>query len=134
MGTIAFACQPGCTNCCEVEGNIYITEEDLVRIAEFLGMTPAAFEAQYVYRTRNLLRFRKPKQGCPFLDRGCRIHPVKPVQCRLYPFWPEIVERQASWRREMKTCPGIGKGELIQIAAAVEIAQEMKRAYPSTYR
>lgn len=134
MGTIAFACQPGCTKCCEVEGNIYLTEEDLQRIAQHLGMTPSDFEAKYVYRTTHLLRFRKPKQGCPFLDGGCKIHAVKPVQCRLYPFWPEIVERPAAWRREMKTCPGIGKGELIQISAAVEIAQEMKRAYPSTYQ
>jgi hypothetical protein len=55
------------------------------------------------------------------------------VQCRLYPFWPELVESRAAWKEEAKLCPGIGKGDLIQIGAALETADEMKRAYPSMY-
>jgi len=30
-------------------------------------------------------------------------------------------------------CPGIGKGALIQITTAVEVANEMRTAYPDTY-
>lgn len=135
VATLRFACQPGCTRCCEVKGYVYLTEDDIVRAAEFLNMTPGAFEAKYVIRYRHLLRFRKPRGAqCHFLrDGGCGIHPVKPVQCRLYPFWPELVENHPAWIREKRECPGIGKGDLVQIGTACEIASEMKRAYPSMY-
>jgi hypothetical protein len=99
-------------------------------------MTPAAFESRYVYRTPNEMRFRKPrKKQCPFLeDRGCSIHAANPTQCRTFPFWPEIVERKATWNRTGRYCPGIGKGPLIQIGSAMEIAEEQRRAYPEMYQ
>lgn len=129
---IRFTCQKGCTKCCEVSGYVYLTEEDLVRAARFENLEPAEFERRYVIRFKHRLRLRKPKRSqCHFLTgEGCRIHPVKPVQCRLYPFWPELVEDRGKWTREGKSCPGIGKGPLIQIGTACEIASEMKRAYP----
>lgn len=131
-----FACQTGCTNCCEGKGFVYLTEEDLQRAAEFLGMTPAAFEKRYVYRTRNLRRLRTPRDTtCVFLrEGGCSIHPAKPTQCRLFPFWPEVVRDGSSWYRAARKCPGIGQGELVEIAAARDLALEMRAAYPTLYR
>ncbi len=136
MDVLRFACQPGCTACCEQEGFVYLSEEDLLRIAAHLGLAAEAFEARYVYRTRRRMRLRKPPHSqCPFLERGgCRIHPVKPVQCRLFPFWPDLVEDRAAWRATAEHCPGIGKGPLIQIGTALEIAHEMRTAYPALYR
>ncbi len=132
---VRFTCQPGCTKCCQVRGFVYLTEDDLRRAASHLGISPEAFEAKYVIRYPTLLRLRKPLTSqCHFLtDAGCSIHPAKPTQCRLYPFWPELVEIREAWQQEAKSCPGIGKGELIQIGTAMEIAAEMKRAYPSMY-
>lgn len=114
---------------------MYITENDLLRIATHLGLTAQEFETRYVIRYRHMLRLRKPKNSqCHFLmGQGCSVHVVKPVQCRTYPFWPELVEDRAAWRDEGKRCPGIGKGELIQIGSACEIAAEMKRTYPTLY-
>jgi len=132
---VRFACQAGCTRCCDTQGFVYITENDLRRIASYLGMSDAGFERQYVIRYRNLLRLRKPlKSQCHFLtSAGCSVHAVKPVQCRTYPFWPELVEDRAAWKDEASRCPGIHKGALIQIGTACEIAAEMKAAYPSLY-
>lgn len=131
-----FACQPGCTNCCRGQGFVYLTEEDLVRAAEFLGMSPAAFEKRYVYRTRNLRRLRTPREGrCHFLQEGgCTIHPAKPAQCRLFPFWPEVIRSQRSWYKAAANCPGIGKGELVEIESVRAQAEEMRAAYPTLYR
>jgi len=94
-----FACQPGCTACCEQKGFVYLTGGDLARAAHFLGMTPAAFERKYVYRTKNRMRLRVPRESqCNFLrDGGCSIHPAKPTQCRIFPFWPELVESRCEW-------------------------------------
>lgn len=97
-------------------------------------MTSAAFEAAYVIRFRKLLRLRKTPRSvnsCHFLkDGGCSIHPVKPTQCRTYPFWPSIVASRAMWKIEATFCPGIGKGELVQIGEARHRAGELPIAYP----
>jgi Fe-S-cluster containining protein len=135
-GFLRFECQRGCTACCDTSGFVFLTEEDLLRAAAFLAITAAEFEKRYVYRTRHVIRLRKPaEKQCPFLEPGvgCTIHPAKPTQCRLFPFWPELVENRRNWRRAGQRCPGIGKGELIQIGTAVETASEMKQAYPSQY-
>lgn len=136
MMTLQFSCQPGCSACCDVDGFVYLSEADLRKAARYKKMSAKKFEAQYVYRTRHQMRLRKPADGrqCHFLvDGKCSIHPAKPTQCRLFPFWPEYVESRAQWRALGKRCPGIGKGELIQIGEALEIASEMKTAYPRMY-
>ena len=99
-------------------------------------MAAAEFERRYVYRTRHLLRLRTPRHAqCHFLrEGGCSIHPVKPTQCRIFPFWPELVDDKKEWRRTAAWCPGIGQGELVQIETARRLAGEMRSAYPSTYR
>ncbi len=136
MPELRFTCQPGCTNCCRQPGYVYLTESDLVRAAVRLGMTEGAFEERYVYRTRRQLRLRKPRgpAECPFLEeRGCRLHPDKPTQCRVYPYWPELVEQRYYWRAAAAQCPGIGTGPLIQIGTALEASREMRTAYPAMY-
>ena len=135
MDGLRFACVAGCTDCCNVEGFVYLTEADLKRMARFVGMTVADFEAAYVYRTRHRIRLRKPKGSqCNFLrENGCAIHSAKPTQCRLFPFWPELVENRRSWIRAARRCPGIGTGPLYQIGTIMEIAREMKVAYPGMY-
>lgn len=132
---IRFVCQPGCTRCCDVSGYVYLTEDDVKNAAAYLKMTAAAFEAKYIYRTRHMRRLRKPRRAqCHFLGQGgCGIHPVKPVQCRLFPFWPELIESRQEWRATGRWCPGVGQGELIQITQALEVAHEMKVAYPDHY-
>ena len=133
---LRFECQPGCTNCCNMEGYVYLGTGDLEKAAKFTGMSAKAFERKYVYRTRHQMRFRKPpKKQCPFLEEhGCSIHPAKPTQCRTFPFWPETVEQRAMWKHTARYCPGIGKGPLIQIGTAMEIAEQQRRAYPEMYK
>jgi len=135
MTALRFECQRGCTNCCRQKGFVYITESDLVRIAAFLKLSAAEFERRFVYRTRHLLRLRMPKHSqCHFLSEdGCSIHPVKPVQCRIFPFWPELMDDKRKWKKTARYCPGIGKGELVQIEKARRQADEMRVAYSGMY-
>jgi Fe-S-cluster containining protein len=136
MDAIRFTCQKGCTKCCEVKGYVYLTENDVSAAAKHLGLPQADFESQFIYRTKHMRRIRKPRgtKQCPFLEAGgCSIHPVKPVQCRLFPYWPELVEDRKAWARTGKWCPGIGVGKLVQIGTAVEKANEMRVAYPEVY-
>jgi len=112
-----------------------LTEADLARAAEFVEMTPAAFERKYVYRTRRRMRLRVPALAhCHFLTgEGCSIHPARPTQCRIFPFWPELVESRREWRKTARYCPGMGQGPLAPIEYAREQAREMREAHPSQY-
>jgi Fe-S-cluster containining protein len=132
---LRFECQTGCTACCEQRGFVYVNDDDIARAAAFLGVTAAAFERTYVFRTRNRARLRVPRDAnCHFLTaEGCSIHPAKPAQCRIFPFWPELVESRREWKKTARYCPGIGKGPLIQIELARGQAQEMRTAHPALY-
>jgi Fe-S-cluster containining protein len=132
---LRFECQPGCTECCRQKGFVYLTESDVLRIAAFLGMTAEAFERKFVFRTRNRARLRVPRDAsCHFLlEGGCSIHAVKPTQCRIFPFWPELLDSKREWRKTARYCPGLDKGPLIQIESARAQAREMREAYPGLY-
>ncbi len=129
-GRLRFTCQPGCTNCCDQRGYVYLTEGDLLRAAAFLSLTPAEFEARYVYRTRHLLRLRKPPRSqCHFLQgRGCGIHPAKPTQCGTFPFWPSLIEDAAAWLETAAYCPGIGQGDFVPLAEVERSLAAMRAA------
>jgi uncharacterized protein len=130
-----FECQPRCTKCCEQQGFVYLTEGDIPRLAEFLKMTAAAFEQRYVYRTRNIRRLRVPRHAqCEFLkDGGCSVHQAKPFQCAAFPFWPDLVGNRKNWCKTGEWCPGIDKGELVQIQMARAVAADMRTAHPHLY-
>ena len=135
MSGMRFECQPGCKKCCEKQGFVYLTEDDIVRLAEFLGMELAEFESRHVYRTRKLRRLRVPRHAqCSFLDEeGCSVHAAKPVQCRTFPWWPELLSSPRKWHSTGAWCPGVGKGELVQIEDVQPIAEEMRAAHPHLY-
>lgn len=104
-------------------------------MADFLGLTAQQFERKYVYRTKNRMRLRVPRDAnCYFLlEGGCSIHPAKPTQCRIFPYWPELLESRREWRKTARYCPGIGKGPLVQISDARKQAREMREGYPAMY-
>jgi uncharacterized protein len=118
-----------------MKGFVYLSEDDLKRAAALTGMSRRAFELRYVYRTRHLLRLRKPRASqCHFLlSDGCAIHAAKPTQCRAFPFWPELVGSRKAWRETARYCPGMGQGALVNIESALRIASDMREAYPGMY-
>jgi Fe-S-cluster containining protein len=114
---LAFACTQ-CGNCCSgAPGYVWITVPELAQIAKHLGLTTRAFDARHVRRVgrrRSLLE--KAGGDCEFLVRDpngktrCSIHPVRPRQCRTWPFWKSNVERPEAWNATARDCPGIGQG------------------------
>jgi Fe-S-cluster containining protein len=129
-GKLRFTCLPGCTNCCDQRGFVYLTEGDLIRAAAFVGLPVLEFEARYVYRTRNYLRLRKPPRSqCHFLEgQGCAIHPAKPTQCRTFPFWPNLIENEREWKEAAVYCPGIGVGDFVPLEEVKRALEEMTEA------
>ncbi|MEI8190170.1 MAG: hypothetical protein WCI75_10690, partial [candidate division NC10 bacterium] len=50
-------------------------------------------------------------QRLPAGKTACTIHPVRPVQCRTWPFWKSNVASPESWSLAAADCPGIDRGD-----------------------
>ena len=115
-----------CGHCCTgAPGYVWVTEEDLERIAAFRG-EPAEVVARLYARPvgkRRSLR-EKANGDCVFYDRtaGCTVYPVRPPQCRSWPFWESNVATPEDWERTCADCPGAGQGDLI---SAEEITRNL---------
>lgn len=128
-----FECQAGCINCCARPGDVFLTEEDRGRIAARLGLTAAQFTERYCAPEDEVgLRLSIPNQAsCHFLEaNGCRIHEIKPLQCRTFPFWPETVATRRAWKGLSGYCPGVGVGQILPIEMVRAEAQRCADAFP----
>lgn len=82
----------GCGACCRIpDGIVRVSDAEIARIAEFLGMTEAAFiaeETEISPDRRGLVLKSRPDGACAYLtaDNRCRVHPVKPDKCRTFPY------------------------------------------------
>ncbi|MCK6545817.1 YkgJ family cysteine cluster protein [Myxococcota bacterium] len=114
-----FGCT-ACGNCCMEPGYVYMTGEEVERIATHLALSERAFKAkfrvQYERASKEWFIDALDGKGCPLLDadRKCSVHPVKPRQCSTFPFWDELLDDAARWEASKSFCPGLDapKGEL----------------------
>ena len=95
----------------------------------YLGLTWKWFRRHYLRRLEDGDLVAADNAGtCIFLDAGgqCGIYAVRPVQCRTYPFWPELVGSEAVWQREARRCEGINRGEVVCITRIHEALRVCK--------
>ena len=106
LNDIVHSCQR-CGACCRWEGNVCLTDEDITAIAAYLQMDEVTFINELCHLQRNrrgLSLIDAPDGACIMLqpDNTCRIQPVKPQQCRDFPYkW-----NFPGWEQR---CPGFGK-------------------------
>ena len=85
---VHYACQR-CTACCRWPGDVRIEEHEIATIARHLGISEDEFIARFTRLRTNrkgLSLIEKDNHECVMLDgHDCRIHPVKPTQCRGFP-------------------------------------------------
>ena len=98
-----------CGGCCTGgPGVVWITENDIYEMADFLKMDVQEFADKYVRRVdgRYSLKEKVDSYDCIFLkDKRCTIYRVRPTQCRTFPFWPENLQSRDAWERTI--CEGI---------------------------
>jgi uncharacterized protein len=106
-----FECQR-CGCCCTgAPGTIYVGPAEMPSVAAYLNLSAAQFIQTYLYPFKDAFSIREDDRGnCLFFEKGCRIYPVRPVQCRSFPFWFSNLRSEACWERVRRQCPGIGKG------------------------
>ena len=106
---LPFECKQ-CGACCYGEGGIRVQDHEVERISSFLGLSPHAFAASScVQKHGNIYIACKADGFCLFYDPEvqCRIHPVKPEPCALWPFYPALLRDKDNWEMAKGACPGI---------------------------
>ncbi|MGL4854765.1 MAG: YkgJ family cysteine cluster protein [Lentisphaeria bacterium] len=99
ISTDMYSCNR-CGTCCRWPGYVRMTETEVNSIANFLAIPEEEFIEKYTEVTadrKNLSIIEKENGHCWFLgENGCEINPVKPQQCRDFPFtW-----RFFGWRKK----------------------------------
>ena len=114
---------------------IYLTEKDIDRISRKTRMDPGEFVDTLYEENKGSIRVEdsgtkvildlpvmKTKEDgtCVFYEEGgCKIYPLRPVACRLFPF---LVTEDSTPHGDIllrigynPTCPGMGKGKDVEI-------------------
>ena len=111
-----------CGGCCTgFPGHVWVTQPEIDAIAVQIGMTSEEVERKFVIQVGDRKSIKDLPQAnfdCVFFDsetRGCHIYPVRPTQCRTFPFWDSTLESPRTWKANCKACPGSGVGRLYSL-------------------
>ena len=124
---LRFACTQ-CGHCCTgTPGFVWVYDQEIAALAAELGQPVEEVRGLYTRGeggTRRSLK-EKPNGDCVFYDRaaGCTVYPVRPRQCRTWPFWECNTNSPEDWARAAAECPGCNRGDLIP---AEEITRRVK--------
>jgi uncharacterized protein len=116
-----------CGNCCTgAPGVVWVTDEEIRAIAEYRNISTGEMRIHHTRLVGSRVTLREYANGdCIFLDAGtrkCTIYPVRPAQCRSWPFWNSNLESPEHWTRAQGVCPGMGQGPLVQLETIKERA------------
>ena len=117
---VRFSCTQ-CGKCCLTGGDyyVYLTAAESEAIRNRLQLSRSWFHRRYLGRLEageRVLASGKDAR-CIFLDDSgqCRVYSVRPLQCRTYPFWPELTGSARAWNSEAQRCEGINRGAVIPV-------------------
>lgn len=115
---LRFTCTQ-CGLCCTGEpGYVWVNEDEITEIAHYLGVAREVFLKTHTRKAHRGTTLREKDNGdCVLYDRqvGCTVYPVRPRQCRTWPFWESNLRTPRDWQRTESICPGSGEGELIPV-------------------
>ena len=114
-----FSCTQ-CGNCCTgAPGVVWVDDEDIRQIADYLGESVGEISLFHTRIVRGRISLTEFANGdCTFFDgktRQCRIYPVRPRQCQTWPFWKSNVESPGQWKETQRNCPGAGQGDFVSL-------------------
>jgi Fe-S-cluster containining protein len=113
---LAFECQQSGNCCSGAPGYVWVTKAEVRAIAKHLGRSDQWLGKEHLRRVGwRLSLTERPDGDCVFLERRngrtfCRIHQVKPNQCRQWPFWTSNLKSPEAWNAAAQACPGMNRG------------------------
>lgn len=126
---LQFTCTQ-CGHCCTGDpGFVWVDDDEIQKLAKFRGEPLREFGPLYTRSARGKVTLREKANGdCIFFDsvRGCTVYPVRPKQCRTWPFWESNLSSPEEWERIEGQCPGSGHGELIPVEEILRRVKAIK--------
>ncbi|MBI9086255.1 MAG: YkgJ family cysteine cluster protein [Desulfobacterales bacterium] len=121
---IRFQCQQ-CGACCTgAPGVVRVSPAEAEAMAAFLNMSVQHFMETAVREIKGGMSLGEKDDGrCIFYEEGCRVYPVRPAQCRTYPFWFSVLRSEDRWQQVVRQCPGIGRGRLFSREEILQIVR-----------
>jgi uncharacterized protein len=122
---IHFTCRQ-CGACCTgAPGVIRVSDMEIEAMAAFLNLPIDRFMATAVRPVDHgfSLCEHEADGSCVFYEDGCMVYPVRPRQCRTYPFWFSVLRSEDRWRQVARQCPGIGRGRRYSREEILQIVQ-----------
>lgn len=106
-----------CGHCCGGgPGTVRVSDAEIEALARHLGLSEEEFRGRYtrLFRRDLIILQEKPNHDCVFFagESGCQVYPVRPRQCRTWPFWEVNLRSPQSWEDAARGCPGIHRGPL----------------------
>ena len=96
-----------------------LTGAEIRLIADFLKIPAKQLRRDYLKRVglRTTIIEQPDTKDCVFLRevegrKRCMIYPVRPSQCRAWPFWSSNLTDPFAWNRATQKCSGINRGKL----------------------
>lgn len=111
---------------------VYVSDEEIDNIAGLLNVERVLFLKEYLFSLKGEYYIKEDTQGaCVFFRRDlpktgegrCIIYPVRPSQCKSFPFWFQNLRSEAGWKIVSSACPGIGKGHVFKKEEILDIMQ-----------
>jgi Fe-S-cluster containining protein len=133
-GGLNFECVQ-CSRCCSGPGAgfIWVKKTEIEFIAEYLKISPELLRQKYLKRfaLRTTIIEHPVTRDCIFLreiqgQRKCSIYPVRPNQCRNWPFWSENLASANAWNKAAQKCTGINRGRLYSLEEIEKIRKQKK--------
>jgi Fe-S-cluster containining protein len=144
-----------CGRCCAGpgEGYIWVTKTEIKLVADFMKMTVDEIRQKFLKRVglRTTIIEHHTTRDCIFLNHGpilrngaatkdelrekqkkCMIYPVRPNQCRVWPFWSSNLKSPDTWNKTAKKCPGVNRGRLYSYEEIEKIRKNKRKATEAT--
>ena len=123
---LQFTCTQ-CGDCCTGDpGVVWVNDDELEEIADFLGKSIGEIRLFHTRPERGRVSLTEYQNGdCTFFDpqeRKCTVYPVRPGQCRTWPFWKSNLESERKWQQVCESCPGAGNGQFFSLQELEERA------------
>lgn len=119
-----------CGKCCTGSpGYVWVDEDEIINMAQFLKISVKDFKRLYLRQKDNkylLIEKKSQNYDCIFLKEGkCEVYKARPMQCRTYPFWPENLSSESSWNLAAQECEGISKEAPLISYEEIEVLRDL---------
>ena len=111
---LRFKCT-GCGKCCTGPGYVWLSKEDIDRLAKHLKLSKEIFLKKYTRQVGfDVALLNDPETvDCIFLKdkKTCTVYESRPKQCRTFPWWRDNLSSLKEWEEEGTRCEGINHPE-----------------------